>query len=58
MTRDAFNLAVVKRVDNSLLVITETDATSEDEALWKRIEGVAGVVAVELIYHNFEDLEK
>ena len=42
----------------NIIVITETDATSEDEALWKTIEGVEGVVAVELIYHNFEDLEK
>jgi len=44
--------------DTDLVVITETRATAEDEALWKRIEQVEGVLAVELIYHNFEDLEE
>ncbi len=65
---DAFRIACALRANEAvtscevrgpdLLVITETGATSDDEALFKAFDQVAGVRAVELIYHNFEGLEE
>ena len=41
----------------SIAVITETPGKDADTYLWKQIEAIEGVTHVELIYHNFEDLE-
>lgn len=41
----------------SIAVITETPGKDADTHLWKQIEAIDGVTHVELIYHNFEDLE-
>ena len=50
--------ATVSHVEGQdIVVLTETQARSEDTGLWERIESMHGVNAVELIYHNFEDLE-
>ena len=42
---------------DSLVAITETDDRQVDKALWDQIEQIPGVAAVDVIYHNFEDLE-
>ena len=43
--------------ESAVAIVTETPEDSVDKLLWKQIEGMAGVMHVELIYHNFEDLE-
>ncbi len=40
-----------------IAVLTETTSREADKALWDQLEQQDGVRAVELIYHNFEDLE-
>ncbi len=40
-----------------LVVLTDTPNQDADHELWKQLEGVPGVAIVNLIYHNFEDLE-
>ena len=55
-THPAVTTCEVRGAD--ILIVTETGATSDDEALFKQFEQVEGVRAVELIYHNFEDLEE
>ena len=44
--------------DDDIVVLTETDSTYMDKALWDAIEQVKGVQTVELIYHNFEDAKE
>jgi len=41
----------------AIAAVTETPDDQTDQQLWKLIEGLHGVTHVELIYHNFEDLE-
>ncbi|MCF6284631.1 MAG: chaperone NapD [Candidatus Hydrogenedentes bacterium] len=41
----------------SIAIVTETPDDDVDKHLWKQIEAIHGVNFVELIYHNFEDLE-
>lgn len=43
--------------DDSLVVITDTEDRQADKALWDQMEQISGVAAVDVIYHNFEDLE-
>ena len=50
-------LTVSNIEEQGLVVIVETDDSHEDKALWQTIEAIEGVHAIELIYHNFEDLE-
>lgn len=53
------NGASVTRVEGaSLVTITETTTKSEDKSLWEDFERIPGVISVNLIYHNFEDLEE
>jgi nitrate reductase NapAB chaperone NapD len=42
---------------DAIAIITETPGDDVDKHLWKQIEAFSGVTHVELIYHNFEDLE-
>lgn len=42
----------------AIAVVTETPDDRTDKHLWQQIEGIEGVTHVELIYHNFEDLEE
>ncbi len=44
-------------VPGSVVIITETPDDHIDKHLWEQIEALDGVSLVELIYHNFEDLE-
>ena len=43
--------------DDAITIVTETPGDDVDKHLWKQIEAFSGVTHVELIYHNFEDLE-
>lgn len=51
-------IEVSHSTENAVAIVTETPEDSVDKLLWKQIEGMAGVTHVELIYHNFEDLEE
>ncbi len=48
--------SVTEQQDSKLIVITETANTEQDRALWNQMEQLDGVVTVDAIYHNFEDL--
>jgi nitrate reductase NapAB chaperone NapD len=39
-----------------LIVLTETAESSEDKYLWDVISQMDGVLSMDLIYHNFEEL--
>lgn len=41
----------------NLVTVTETDSRQDDKKLWDQLEKIEGVIAVDAIYHNFEDLE-
>ena len=41
-----------------LVVLTETANRDEDRHIWNELENTEHVVGVNLIYHNFEDLEE
>jgi len=49
--------ATVSNVEgDQLVVITETTTREQDQGLWDRIEALPEVVALTVVYHNFEDL--
>ena len=49
----------VERIEgNDLIILTETSDTKEDKAIWDQLEGLGHIQSLELIYHNFEDLEE
>lgn len=41
----------------SVVVLTETTDRGEDRGIWNALENTEHVVGVNLVYHNFEDLE-
>lgn len=50
--------AEVSRIEaESIVVITDTRDQHQDRRIWDAIEAMPGVIGVNLIYHNFEDLE-
>ena len=51
------NAEVTDQVGHELVVITDTVDTAEDRRLWDCLEMLPGVLAVDAIYHNFEDME-
>lgn len=42
---------------NNIFVITKTNNSLEDEALWEDIKNLPGVIRCELIYHHIEKTE-
>jgi nitrate reductase NapAB chaperone NapD len=42
---------------NRVAVLTETRTRAEDRDIWDALENTEHVVGVNLVYHNFEDLE-
>lgn len=42
----------------NVIVITDTASQDEDKQIWNQIEQLNGVCKVDLIYHNFEDVEE
>ncbi len=48
--------SVVEVQGGAVAALTETDDKIQDKALWDRMEQLPGVVKVDLIYHNFEDV--
>lgn len=51
-------VTVTQVTPGAIAVVTETPDNRTDQHLWKQIEGIDGVTHLELIYHNFEDLEE
>ena len=43
---------------DKFIVVSETETREQDKNLWERLEAVPGVLKVDLIYYNFEDLEE
>lgn len=43
---------------DNIVVLTDTATRDEDKEIWGKIESIPGVLKVDLIYHNFEDLEE
>jgi nitrate reductase NapAB chaperone NapD len=43
--------------ENALAILSETVHPKEDKAIWAQLENIEGVLALELVYHNFEDME-
>jgi nitrate reductase NapAB chaperone NapD len=55
---EKFDGATVSHVENDLMVtLTEQIDIASDKKLWERIESLEGVLAADVVYHNFEDLE-
>ena len=50
--------SVCRVVQNDIVVLTETRDQEEDRQLWNRMKQIPGVLTVDLIYHNFEDVEE
>ncbi len=50
--------SVSELVDKNLVVLTETKDEKEDRRIWDALNAIEGVVSVELVYHNFEDLRE
>jgi nitrate reductase NapAB chaperone NapD len=50
-------VSVLHAQPGAVAILTETPDDRTDQHLWKQIEKLAGVGHVELLYHNFEDLE-
>jgi nitrate reductase NapAB chaperone NapD len=50
--------ATVHAVQGSEIVaVTDTATEQEDHALWQAMEQTEGVAKLDLIYHNFEDVD-
>ena len=47
---------VTKTEGTNILTLTETDSPEADKGLWDSLENIPGVVGVNLVYHNFEDV--
>ncbi len=43
--------------EDCVVVLTETADRRADKELWDSIEAIDGVTGLDLIYHNFEDLD-
>lgn len=43
---------------DQIVVVTDTRSAQEDRDLHEKLEDVPGVLAVTLVYHNYEDLEE
>jgi periplasmic nitrate reductase NapD len=41
-----------------IAIVTETSDRAEDARLWTTIESLPGVARLDMIYHNFEDVEE
>lgn len=50
--------SVCRVIQNDIVVLTETRDQQEDQRLWEQMKQIPGVLAVDLIYHNFEDVEE
>lgn len=51
-------VTVAETQGERLVVLTETANRDEDRHIWNELENTEHVVGVNLIYHNFEDLEE
>ncbi len=50
--------ADVSRIQgDSIVAVTETETREQDKKLWDDMKAIDGVLGVDLIYHNFEDME-
>ncbi len=61
VSRDLQSMAglEISHVDgNDLVILTETASREEDSLLWDAVAGTTNVLGLDLIYHNFEDLEE
>ena len=45
-------------IGNSIVTLTETASTAQDKEMLEQLEQIEGVISVNLIYHNFEDVEE
>ena len=52
------NCSVERIVGADLVVVTETVDIKDDKFIWDQLEMLGTVKSLELIYHNFEDLEE
>lgn len=43
--------------DASIVVITDTANTEDDQSTWDALGAIPGVLSTDIIYHNFEDTE-
>lgn len=46
-----------ERREDCIVVLTETADRDADKELWGAIQAIDGVMGVDLIYHDFEDLD-
>jgi nitrate reductase NapAB chaperone NapD len=49
---------VFRVAGEDIAVLTETTDRDEDKGIWDAVEALPGVVKIDLIYTNFEDLEE
>lgn len=55
----ALAAVTIEHIKNDHIVaVTETLDHDEDKDLWAQIENMPGVMQLDLIYHNFEDIEE
>ena len=52
------NAEVTDHHGDQLVVITDTVSRGADKDLWHRIENTPGVIKVDAIYNNFEDIDQ
>lgn len=43
---------------DDIVLLTETFNSKEDKSIWDQIESTPNVLNIDLIYHNFEDVEE
>ncbi len=47
----------IAEIRNDIIVaVTDTATRDEDKGLWDTLEQITGVLTVDAIYHNFEDV--
>jgi nitrate reductase NapD len=51
-------LEVTDIVEDQVVVVSDTQTAKQDKKLHEAVEAVPGVLAVTLVYHNYEDLEE
>lgn len=51
--------ATLKHVEgDSFVVLIDVPTPSEEKLIWNTLESIEGVSHVDLIYHNFEDVDE
>ena len=50
-------VTVLENKQDKIVALSETSSRKEDRDLWDEIGNLPGVITLNLIYHNHEDLE-